>query len=113
MLLFVFFLNLDTSGWRKTPRKLLAAASEVYFGAYLLSCLFDKLFYDRLDEMGLAFFDRLKYFPVVLLTLLLSLLASYSVTVIWSLLRDGGDKLVKKVKRQRREPAAMRQRQEK
>ena len=30
-------------------------------------------------------------FPVVFATLLLSLLASYSVTVIWTLLRRGGD----------------------
>ena len=108
VLLFVFFLNLDTSGWRKTPRKLLAAASEVSFGAYLLSCLFDKLFYDRLDEMGLAFFDRLKYFPVVLLTLLLSLLASYSVTVIWSLLRDSGDKLVQRIGHREKETVNVR-----
>ena len=91
VLLFVFFLNLDTSGWRKTPRTLLAVASEVSFGAYLLSCLFDLIFYDWLLRTPPNIFARMRDFPVVFATLLLSLLASYSVTVIWTLLRRGGD----------------------
>ena len=99
VLLFVFFLRLDLSGWRKKPLALLATASDVSFGAYLLSCLFDQLFYDRILQRTLDFFARLKYYPVVFATLLLSLAASYAVTVIWSLLRDGGDKLANKVKK--------------
>ena len=108
VLLFTFFTNLDSSRWRKFPRRLLATASEVTFGAYLLSCLFDKLFYDRLNELGLVFFDRLKYIPVVLLTLLLSLLASYSVTVVYSLLREGGDKLVRRIGHREKETVNVR-----
>lgn len=103
VLVFLFIVNIDTSRWRRGVRTLLATASEVTFGAYLLSCLFDKLFYDRIDELGLTFFERMKYFPVVLLTLLLSLLASYSVTVIWTLLRDGGDALVRRIRRKEKE----------
>ena len=91
VLLFVFFLNLDASGWRKTPRMLLAVASEVSFGAYLLSCLFDLIVYDWLLRDPPNIFARMRDFPVVFATLLLSLLASSSVTVIWTLLRRGGD----------------------
>ncbi|MBQ6066546.1 MAG: acyltransferase family protein [Clostridia bacterium] len=108
VLLFTFFTNLDSSHWRKLPRTLLAYCSECAFGAYLLSCLFDKLFYDRLNELGLVFFDRLKYFPVVLLTLLLSLLASYAVTVAYSLLRAGGDKLVQRIGHREKETVNVR-----
>ena len=105
VLLFVFFTDLDLSGWRKTPRALLAIASEVSFGAYLLSCLFDQLFYDWLLQSPPNIFTRIKDYPVVFATLPLSLLASYSVTMIWTLLRQGGDLAVKrwKLRKNRRE----------
>ena len=105
VLLFTFFLNLDASRWKKTPRLLLAAASELTFGAYLLSCLFDQLFYQLLQQNLPDFFARLPYFPVVFATLLLSLAASFSVTVIWSLLRKGGEKAAAGLKKKRRETA--------
>ena len=105
VLLFLFFVNLDTSRLGRLPREVLGTLSDVSFGAYLLSCLFDKMFYDRLDEIGLTFFERLKYYPIVFGTLALSLLASYSVTVIWSLLRDGGDKAAARLKKKQRETA--------
>ena len=106
VLLFMFFTNLDSSRWHKIPRTLLATASEVTFGAYLLSCLFDKLFYDWTLNHAPDFYSRMPYFPVVFATFLLSLAASYAVTVIWSLLREGGDKLVERVKKKHREPVA-------
>ena len=105
VLLFTFFLNLDASRWKKTPRLLLAAASELTFGAYLLSCLFDKLIYDYLAVKQPDFFARLPYYPIVFATLLLSLAASYSVTVIWSLLRKGGDAAAASLKKKHRETA--------
>ena len=105
VLLFVFFLNVDSSGWRKTPRTLLAVGSEVSFGAYLLSCLFDQIFYDWLLRTPPNIFARMRDFPVVLATLLLSLLASYSVTVIWTLLRPGGEIIVRKLPRRGRDRA--------
>lgn len=108
VLLFLFFVNLDTSRLGRLPREVLGTLSDVSFGAYLLSCLFDKMFYDRLDEIGLTFFDRLKYYPIVFGTLALSLLASYSVTVIWSLLRDGGDKLVQRIGHREKETVNVR-----
>lgn len=108
VLLFIFFLNLDASRWKKTPRLLLAAASELTFGAYLLSCLFDKLIYDYLALKLPDFFARLPYYPIVFATLLLSLAASYSVTVIWSLLRTGGDKLVQRIGHREKETVNVR-----
>ena len=108
VLLFVFFLNLDASRWKKTPRLLLAAASELTFGAYLLSCLFDKLIYDYLAVKQPDFFARLPYYPIVFATLLLSLAASYSVTVIWTLLRKAGDAAAAKLKKKQRETADVR-----
>ena len=108
VLLFLFFVNLDTARLGRLPREVLGTLSDVSFGAYLLSCLFDKMFYDRLDEIGLAFFDRLKYYPIVFGTLALSLLASYSVTVIWSLLKDGGDKLVQRIGHREKETVNVR-----
>ena len=108
VLLFVFFLNLDASRWKKTPRLLLAAASELTFGAYLLSCLFDKLIYDYLAVKQPDFFARLPYYPIVFATLLLSLAASYSVTVIWTLLRKAGDAATAKLKKKQRKTADVR-----
>lgn len=108
VLLFLFFVNLNTARLGRLPREGLGTLSDVSFGAYLLSCLFDKMFYDRLNEIGLAFFDRLKYYPIVFGTLALSLLASYSVTVIWSLLRDGGDKLVQRIGHREKETVNVR-----
>lgn len=108
VLLFLFFVNLNTARLGCLPREILGTLSDVSFGAYLLSCLFDKMFYDRLDEIGLTFFDRLKYYPIVFGTLALSLLASYSVTVIWSLLRDGGDKLVQRIGHREKETVNVR-----
>ena len=107
VLLFVFFLNLDSSGWRKKPKALLATLSEVSFGAYLLSCLFDQLFYQWILWYTPDLYARLPYYPVTLATFLLSLAASYAVTVIWTLLRAGGDALVKKAREKRRKPVAV------
>ena len=101
VLLFVFFLNVDSTRWRRTPRSLLAIGSECVFGAYLLSCLFDQLFYEWLLQTPPDIFARLRDFPVVFVTLLLSLLASYSVTMIWTLLRRGGDAAVNARKRRK------------
>ena len=108
VLLFLFFVNLNTSRLGRLPREVLGTLSDVSFGAYLLSCLFDKMFYDRLDEIGLTFFDRLKYYPIVFGTFALSLLASYSVTVIWSLLKEGGDKLVQRIGHREKETVNVR-----
>ena len=108
VLLFLFFVNLNTARLGCLPREVLGTLSDVSFGAYLLSCLFDKMFYDRLNEIGLTFFDRLKYYPIVFGTLALSLLASYSVTVIWSLLKDGGDKLVQRIGHREKETVNVR-----
>ena len=111
VLLFVFFMNLDASRWRKTPRVLLTIGSECTFGAYLLSCLFDKLFYDYILIHTPDFFARLPYYPIVCATFLLSLAASYAVTVIYSLLRTGGDAVVNAIRQKRREPVAAGERQ--
>ena len=102
VLLFTFFTNLDPSRWRKTPRMLLALGSECAFGAYLLSCLFDQLFYSDILAGTPDFFSRLAYFPVAPATFLLSLAASFSVTVIWTLLRAGGDAALRRIKHKSR-----------
>ena len=102
VLLFVFFVNLDASRWRRIPRVLLAVGSECVFGAYLLSCLLDKLFYEYLVSRTPDFYSRLPFYPIVFATFLLSLAASYSVTVIYTLLRTAGDALVRRMRRRER-----------
>ena len=101
VLAFTFFTNLDASRWRRTPRVLLAIGSECVFGAYLLSCLFDKLFYEYIVPRTPDLYSRLPYYPVVFATFLLSLAASYSVTVIYTLLRTAGDALVRRIRRRK------------
>ena len=93
---FILLTGLETSGMPSGLRRFLAEAADVSFGAYLLSCVFDKLFYTYLDGKLSGFFARLPYFPVVFATFALSLLASFSVTTVYSLLRSTGDKLVGK-----------------
>lgn len=88
VLVFSFFLQLDTRRIGAGSQKFLALLSDLTFSAYLVSSVFDKLFY-RLAGMrsGDPVFRPSLYFLMVPLILFCSLVAAFILVSIYKLLQ--------------------------
>lgn len=85
---FIFFTELKTDNLPSPVRALLGTLSDISFGAYLMTCVFDRLFYEKLMAYGTDFTSRLPFYPVfVPATFLLSLFASCGLTFLFRLLK--------------------------
>ena len=80
-LLFVLISRIKTSNWNPVVRTVLWKVSDLTFGMYLLSFIFDKLIYTELNKHYLSIFDKVPfYFLTVPLCFVCSLIASFVVT---------------------------------
>ena len=90
LFVFIFFINLDCSRYKNGVRSFLAGVSDVTFGGYLMSCIFDKIIYRSLANTFDNFYAKFSlYIPCVLLIFVLSLLSSYVLSFVFGLLKEG------------------------
>ena len=83
VLVFVLILNIDTSRWALKIKKLLGKISDLCFGAYLLSFIFDSIFYAVLNKKIVDVPERLPYYPlIVTMVFLCSLILSYFINLV-------------------------------
>ena len=60
-LLFNLFLKINIKINNKSINIILKTLSDACLGAYLLSCIFDKIFYNLLDKKVIFFNSKVKY----------------------------------------------------
>lgn len=81
VLLFVLLSRVRANNWNPAVRTVLWKVSDLTFGMYLLSFIFDKLIYTELNKHFLSIFDKVPfYFLTVPLCFVCSLTASFIVT---------------------------------
>ena len=77
VLLFVMLSRIKANNWHPTVRTVLWKISDLTYGMYLLSFIFDKLIYTELNKNFPDIFDKLPYyFVTVPLCFVLSMIAS-------------------------------------
>ena len=105
-LLFVLLSRVRANNWHPTVRKVMWKVSDVTFGMYLLSFIFDMLIYNSwLNEIRRTGFEKLPfYFVAVPLCFLFSLAASLAVTTLAKGLIILYEKIKKWFKEQLAEP---------
>lgn len=87
ILFFNLLKNVDLSQENIVIKKIIKQISDLSFGAYLLSFIFDKIFYPILNNHVPFVTDRLNYYPLVVpLIFVCSLIASYVVNILYTLL---------------------------
>lgn len=65
VLVFVFFLKTKVNLWSAAIRKFIWKISDLCFGAYLLSYVFDTIFYRKLFEKEPVMYLRLEYYFII------------------------------------------------
>ena len=90
VLTFVFISSLDLSGIPGWIKKLLVGLSGSCFGAYLISYIFDEMFYPILNAAFPMVYDRFIYFPLIVLAVAVcSLASSMIISFIYGLIEKG------------------------
>ena len=89
----VFLFNLLANcKFEKLPKcfhHILRGLSNLCFGAYLVSCIFDEIVYGYIDEVyaGVDFLEKVDYFPIIVpIVYVASLLLSFVLNCIYGLL---------------------------
>lgn len=101
VLFFAFFANCNYSKFPAKLSWLLAQISELSFGVYLLSWIFDSAFYKILNETVTNMPLRLNYFPIIVPAVFVcSLLLSFVVNQFYRLLTF----LISRLKRKKKIP---------
>ncbi len=96
VLFFAFFDNLRYEKFPGKLSKVLTGISELCFGGYLLSWIFDDIFYKILNDAVATMHLRLNYFPLIVpLVFVCSLLLSFVVNAIYKLTASCIQKLKK------------------
>ena len=81
VMIFVMLSRLKANEWKKPVRVALWKVSDLTFGMYLLSFIFDKIIYTNLNEKIVSIYDKLPYyFVTVPLCFVCSLIASFIIT---------------------------------
>ena len=89
-LVFAFIINLNYDKMPNCIAKILEKISGLCLGGYLVSWIFDDIFYPLLAKKVPAIIDRLEYFVVIVpVVFILSLLASYVLSILQSLIEKG------------------------
>lgn len=100
VLVFVFIANLDLTSWPEWLKKLCNRISDLCLGAYLLSYIFDKLLYEKLNEGIANIAERFNYFIIIVpLCIILSLCLSFIISIVSKLissLYDKAEELIRK-----------------
>ncbi len=88
-LIFLFFLNIDCSCLPIFIKDLLSKASGLCLGAYLVSWVFDQLFYPMLISRIPLVRDRLEYYCIVVpIVFICSMCVSYLIELSYSYLKQ-------------------------
>lgn len=98
----VFNLMLKIKPKKKCPKrtKLLAVLSDACLGAYLISCVFDQVFYGILNSRISTVTDRFIYAPVIVAaSFLCSLAVSVVINVGYQLVQSAISKIISMTKR--------------
>ena len=96
--LFLFLRGLRLNKMPDTARKILAKCSEWSFGAYLLTWIFDNVYYNELTKAVTEVPDRFKYYLLMVPAVYISsLLVSAIVNVIHKLMCAGYEVIHKKI----------------
>ncbi|MBQ8503838.1 MAG: acyltransferase family protein [Clostridia bacterium] len=99
VLVFAFIANLDLTSWPQWLKKFCNKVSDLCLGAYLLSNIFDKLFYGILNEKVPDIAGRFNYFIIVVpACIVCSLLLSFVVNILTGWILKLYDKLCESVK---------------
>lgn len=103
VLVFVFFVNLKYDKISDKTAVILQKLSGLTLGGYLVSYVFDSYFYEKLIEKVPVMTDRFIYFPVIVpLVFVLSVIASYLINIIQSLIEKMIDLICKSFKKIKR-----------
>lgn len=93
--LFLFLRKLDLSRTPKAVATVLMKISEWSFGAYLLSWIFDNIFYPKLNNAVPNIADRFKYYVIMVpIVLVCSLLLSAVANFIYKLAEFAVNKII-------------------
>lgn len=93
-LILVLVANLDMTGAPKWVSKPLKVISDSVLGAYLVSCIFDTLFYKKLLTAVPEVYNRFPYFAVVVPAVFVcSILTSMGLNVVWWMISTPVSKL--------------------
>ena len=88
VMIFGLLINLPTQNWSVFFKKMLEKAANLCLGAYLLSYIFDSLFYPVLNSRVPDVIYRLEYMPVMVpCVFLCSLALSWVVDLVYHLLQ--------------------------
>lgn len=83
VLVFAFILNGKEHNATKFESRVLSAASKCVFGAYLLSWIAEDVVYHHIPLEGFEIPNRIVFYPIVILVMLISLLLSMVVNQIY------------------------------
>ncbi len=100
VLVFIFISGFDLSSAPRPVRKVLSELSGCCYGAYLVSFIFDDMFYKTLDERVPNMTDKLNFFPhTVLSVFVCSLLLSYLINIVYRLLGFAARTFIRKLRK--------------
>ncbi len=87
VLIFIFISGFDMTGAPKWLHKTLNVISDNVLGAYLVSFVYDKVFYKELLSRVPALYDRWQYFAVIVpLVFVCSIITSVLLGFVWKML---------------------------
>ena len=87
-LTFNLLLNTKVNSESKKINKVLKILSDACLGAYLLSCIFDKIIYSKLETLIPVVKDRFVYAPIIILAVFLgSIITSIIINLIYKLIQ--------------------------
>ena len=98
VLVFRFFENLSYSRFSPAAGKVIAKLSQWTLGAYLVSWIFDQMFYPLLDAAAPAMAEKAVWFPVVVLAVCF---CSLALSAVLNLVYDLGASLFVKIRKSR------------
>lgn len=94
VMIFGLLINLSTERWSNLIKRRLGVVANLCLGAYLLSYIFDSMFYPILNSRVPDVIFRLEYMPVMVLSVFCcSLGASWVIDLIYRLLRSAAQKV--------------------
>ena len=86
-LVFIFILKTNVNNWKPKIKRLLPKISNLCLGAYLLSFIFDQIFYKILNTNIPKVTDKLIYFPLIVITIIIcSLILSYLINILYNII---------------------------
>lgn len=99
-LVFNLLLNIKIKGNNKIIKNIFTILSNACLGAYLISCIFDEIYYDYLNNWIPKIKDRFIYAPIIVLCVFISsLLLSILINVLYKFVSNIYYKIKEKIKK--------------